>query len=106
MEKWITRAVAALVATGGLALFWVFGLFAAVPWREGRLLAMNAIELQVTGISLIAGLAVLWGTVHLFGLADRADSPRLFQAVRLGLALLAVAAIFTGAAWTEAHLAP
>jgi hypothetical protein len=27
MEKWITRAVAALCAAGSTALFWTFGIF-------------------------------------------------------------------------------
>ena len=46
MEKWITRGGAALCAAGSLALFWTFGVFLAAPWRAGRMLSLNSIEMQ------------------------------------------------------------
>jgi hypothetical protein len=83
MEKWITRSAAALVAAGSIALFWTFGVFVAVPWRESRMLSLNAVELQVLGIPLLAGLLVAWGALHLLAIADRADSPRLYHTLRV-----------------------
>ena len=61
MENWIIRFVAVLCAIGGTALLWILGVFLVVPWREGRLLALNLAELQMIGVSLIIGLAVIWG---------------------------------------------
>jgi hypothetical protein len=75
MEKWITRVVAALVACGSLALFWTFGVFLAVPWRESRMRSLNSVEWQVLGIPLLVGLAVTWGALHILALADRETRP-------------------------------
>jgi hypothetical protein len=58
------------------AMFWTFGVFLAVPWRESRMLALNAVELQVLGIPLIGGLLVAWGALHILALADRSRQPR------------------------------
>ena len=44
MENWITRIVATLCATGSSGFFWMLGVFVAVPWREGRMLALERIE--------------------------------------------------------------
>ena len=104
MEKWITRSVAALVAFGGLGLFWTFGVFAAVPWRENRLLAWSGTETQVLAVSLIAGLAVVWGAQHLLAIADANDHPRLFRGLRLTLLLACLLAVFRGGVWTMANL--
>jgi hypothetical protein len=101
MEKWITRSAAALVAAGSIALFWTFGVFVAVPWRESRMLSLNAVELQVLGIPLLAGLLVAWGAVHLLAIADRADRPRLYHTLRVGLLIAAVLAAQGGASWTD-----
>ena len=73
MEKWITRGGAALCAAGSLALFWTFGVFLAAPWRAGRMLSLNSIEMQVLGVSLFAALTVAWGALHILAIADRAD---------------------------------
>lgn len=125
MEKWITRGVAALCAAGSAALFWTFGMFLAVPLREGRLLALDRIELQVVGVPLLTGIAVGWGALHLLGLADRekgnAENPGnvdpensqasaaphkgrqlLYAAALLAMAL---AAAFGGMSWTQARIA-
>lgn len=105
MENWITRIVAALCAAGAAALFWTSGVFIAVPWREGRMLALNGTESQVIGIPLILGIAVVWGALHLFAISDRATNPRVYLAIRLVLLVLALAAMFGGKAWTEARIA-
>ncbi|MBL8397559.1 MAG: hypothetical protein JNL84_05350 [Candidatus Accumulibacter sp.] len=104
MEKWISRGVATLVALGGLGLFWTFGVFIAVPWRENRLLALSSTETQVVAVSLIAGLAVIWGAQHLLAIADAKDHPRLFQGLRIALLLACLLAVFKGSAWTMAKL--
>ena len=104
MEKWITRGAAALCAAGGIALFWSFGMFLAVPWREGRMLALNTIELQVVAIPLFAGLAVSWGALHILAMADRESHPRTYAASRAALVLAALAALFGGMAWTTARV--
>jgi hypothetical protein len=76
MEQWITRSVATLVALGALGLFWTFGMFSAVPVQQGRMFALSGVEMQLMGVSLLAGLATAWGALHLFSLADRESSPR------------------------------
>jgi hypothetical protein len=105
MENWITRAAAAICAAGSVALFWSFGMFLAVPWREGRMLALNAVEFQVVGIPLIVGLAVHWGALHILAISDREANPRFYAAVRAGLLLAAIAAVFGGISWTQARIA-
>jgi hypothetical protein len=105
MENWITRGVAAICAGGSTALFWTFGVFLAVPWREGRLLSLSAVELQVLGISLVAGLVVAWGALHILAIADQAHRPRLYQTLRVALLVAAVLAINGGMSWTTARVA-
>jgi hypothetical protein len=104
MESWITRIVALLCAAGSSALFWFFGVFIVVPWRDGRLLKLSLSELQVTGVSLLGALAVLWGALHLFALADRSTNPRIYATVRAGLIVLSIAALISGILWTQERL--
>lgn len=105
MENWITRIVASLCAAGSAALFWTFGVFVAVPWREARPLALNGTELQVIGIPLLIGLAVAWGALHIFAISDRHANPRVYLAIRLALLIVSLAAVMGGMAWTEARIA-
>ena len=105
MENGITRLVAAIVAAGSTALFWTFGMFLAVPWREGRLLSLNTVELQVIGIPLLVGLLVTWGALHIFAIADRDNNPKLFRAIRFVLFAANIAATIGGAAWSQARIA-
>lgn len=105
MEKWISRAVALLVALGGLALFWTFGVFVAVPWREDRLLALSSNEMQVLGVSLVAGIAVIWGAQHILALVDAQEHARLFKGLRVLLLIACLLAAINGSLWTTAHLA-
>lgn len=105
MENWITRLVAALVAAGSIALFWTFGMFLAVPWREGRMLSLNLVEVQVIGIPLLVGLLVIWGALHILAISDRETNPRLFGAIRVALFAAAIAATLGGAAWSQARIA-
>lgn len=104
MENWITRLVAALFALGSTALFWVFGVFVVVPWRAGRLLKLSAAELQVIGVSLLAGIAVAWAAMHLFALADRERNPRLYLAIRIIVVGISLAAVFGGVFWTQSRI--
>lgn len=105
MENWITRLVAALCAAGSCALFWTFGMFLAVPWREGRMLSLNIVEAQVIGGPLLVGLLVAWGTLHIAAIADREANPKTFATIRLALFIALVAAALGGAAWTQARIA-
>lgn len=102
MEKWITRSVAVLCAVGSTALFWTFGIFVAVPWRESRILSLNHVELQVIGIPLIAGVAVAWGAVHLLAVAEGSSS--VYRASRIVLVLASLLAICGGSAWSTARI--
>ncbi len=104
MESWITRIVALLCAAGSSALFWFFGVFIVVPWRDGRLLKLSLSELRVTGVSLLAGLAVMWGALHLLALADRSANPRAYAVARFGLIVLSIAALVSGILWTQERL--
>ncbi|MEI7611738.1 MAG: hypothetical protein WCK63_02450 [Betaproteobacteria bacterium] len=104
MESWITRTVAAICAAGSCGLLWFFGVFVSVPWRDGRLLSLNVTEMQVIGVSLLAGSAVTWGALHLFSLADRSDNPRVYATVRAGLIVLSIAAIISGIIWSQTHV--
>ena len=105
MERWITRGAPALCAAGSLALFWTFGMFVAVPWREGRMLALNSIELQVLGIPLLGGLAVSWGALHILAIADRARNPRIYFTLALALLVALLLAVSGGISWTTARIA-
>lgn len=95
MQDWIVRASAALCAGGSMALYWTFGFFLAVPWREGRLLSLNGVEWQVLIIPLVAGTAVAWGAIHLLAMVDRAR-PRVFSALCAAVLLLSLAAVYSG----------
>lgn len=105
MERWITRGAAALCAAGSLALFWTFGMFVAVPWREDRMLALNSVELQVLGIPLFGGLAVAWGALHILAMADRAGRPRIYFSLALALLVALLLAVAAGISWTTARIA-
>ncbi|MQY51105.1 hypothetical protein HCX48_06215 [Rhodocyclus tenuis] len=108
MDQWITRFVALLCAAGSAALFWSFGMFAAVPWRDGRLFAMTPVEWQVVGIPFLAAIAVGWGALHLFALAGDAPDEAAHRGRRLRLFLLiavAIAAAASGASWSLARVA-
>lgn len=104
METWITRAVAVICAIGSSGMFWFFGVFVFVPWREGRLLSLTLSELQVVGVSLLAGSAVLWGALHLFALADRSSKPNLYAMIRAVLIALSLAAVSSGIFWAQSHI--
>ncbi len=105
MENGIIRLVAAIVAAGSTALFWSFGMFLAVPWREGRMLSLNLVEMQVIGVPLLVGLLVAWGALHIVAIADRANNPKVYRAIRLALFAASIAAAIGGAAWTQARIA-
>ncbi|MBI4741459.1 MAG: hypothetical protein HY777_07945 [Betaproteobacteria bacterium] len=104
MENWITRLVAAICAAGSIALFWTFGMFLAVPWREGRMLSLDTIELQVVAVPLLVGLAVTWGTLHILAISDRETNPRVYAALRTLLVIASIAATFSGMSWSQARL--
>lgn len=105
MENWITRGVAAICAGGSTALFWTFGVFLAVPWREGRMLSLNKVELQVVGVPLLAGLAVAWGALHIVAIVDRSSRPRLYRVFCGGMLIASLLAAYGGMAWTAARIA-
>ena len=104
MEKWITRGAATVCAAGSTALFWTFGIFLAVPWREGRMLSLSTVELQVLGIALIAGLSVAWGALHILAIADRSANPRLYHSLRLALLIVLPSAVYGGLSWAAARI--
>jgi len=103
MEKWITRSVAVLCAGGSTALFWIFGVFLAVPWRENRLLSPTPAELQLLGASVLIGLAVAWGALHILALVDGTSSPWRYRASGMLLLALSLGAVYGGMAWTSAR---
>jgi len=105
VENWITRIVATLCAAGSAALFWTLGVFVAVPWREGRMLALNWIELQVIGVPLLLGLAVAWGALHIFSISDRGVNPKTYATIRVMLVAASIAAMIGGISWTQARIA-
>lgn len=105
MENWITRIVASLCAAGSTALFWTLGVFIVVPWRAGRMLALDKAELQVIGVPLVLGIATAWGALHIFALADREANPRLYAVIRLALLAATIAAFIGGISWTQARIA-
>ena len=100
MERWITRIVALLCSSGTAGLFWTFGVFVVVPWRNGRMLALNAAEFQVLGVSLLLGLATAWGALHIFALADRTSRPKYYAMTRIVLIIAWLAALIGGIYWT------
>jgi len=105
MENWLIRIVAGLCAAGSSALFWTLGVFIALPWREGRLLALSAVELQLIVVPLLLGSAVSWGALHIVAIADRQPRPRLYAATCALLLIANLAALFAGCAWTQARFA-
>ena len=105
MENWITRFVALLCAMGSTGLFWTLGVFATVPWQQGRMLSLNRNELQVIVVPLIMGIAVGWGALHLFALADREANPRVYQTIRVLLLLASLATVVGGSLWSQARMA-
>ena len=102
VENWITRVVAAFCILGSTGLFWTFGVFVAMPWRQGRLLQLSGSELQIIGIALLIGSAVAWGGLHIVAISDRAENPRIYAAIRILLVMVSLAAVFSGMAWTQA----
>lgn len=105
MDNWFIRIAAALCTAGSTALFWTFGVFIAVPWREGRLLSLARNELQVVGIPLVIGFAVAWGALHIFAISDRDANPKIYATIRWAVILIAIAAVIGGKAWTDARIA-
>lgn len=103
MENWIIRIVASFCAAGSCALFWTLGAVVGVPWREGRMLALNAAEMQAIGAPLLLGLIVAWGALHVLAIADRALHPRFYAAACALLLFASLAAASAGLAWTQAH---
>jgi hypothetical protein len=100
MESWIIRIVALFCAAGSAGLLWTFGVFIVVPWRDGRMLALNAAELQAMGVSLLLGLVTAWGALHIFALADRAARPKSYAMIRIVLIIAWLAACIGGILWT------
>ena len=103
MENWITRIVATLCAAGSMALFWTLGVFIAVPWREGRMLALYGIELQLIGVPLVVGSAVAWGALHIYSIADREVNPKTYATIRITLIVALIAAAIVGISWSQAR---
>ena len=105
MESWLTRIVGLFCALGSTGLFWTFGVFVAVPWKDSRMLDLDRSELQVLGVSLLIGLAVAWGALHIFALADRQGRPRTYALIRALLIIASFGAALAGMAWTQARIA-
>lgn len=103
MENSIIRITASLCAAGSSALFWTLGAFVAVPWRQGRMLALNAAELQLLVAPLLLGLVVAWGALHILAIADRQLHPRFYAAACALLLIASLAAASAGLAWTQAR---
>ena len=104
MENAITRIVAALCAAGAFGLLWMFGVFVAAPWQQGRIQGLNAAELQMICVPLLVGIAAAWGALHIFAIADRKERPRLYQTIRALLVIATIAAVLGGSSWTLARL--
>ena len=104
MENWITRIVAALCAAGAIGLLWMFGVFVAAPWQQGRMHALNGAELQIIIVPLLIGVAAVWGALHIFAIADSQERPRTYKTIRVMLVIVAIAAVSGGIAWTLARI--
>lgn len=104
MEKGIIRFVALLCAIGGLGLAWALGVFATIPVREGRLLAMKGVEMQVLAVTLVACLLVAWGSLHLLSLADKVENPRTYRGARVVYGIALCIAVAVGATWSMTHV--
>lgn len=105
MENWISRIVGTFCALGSIGLFWTLGVFIVVPWRDGRMLALERGEMQVIGVALILGIATLWGASRIFAAADQKENPRLYTAILILLIVAAVATMVSGISWTLAQRA-
>ncbi len=101
VETWITRFVASLCGLGGLGLLWTFGVFVAVLWHEGCLLDLNRSEWQAIGVPLLLGIAVAWGALYLFGIADREKNPRIYKTTRAIFLIACVVAAISGIVWAN-----
>lgn len=104
MERWIIRSVALLCALGGLGLAWAFGIFVAIPLRDGRLFTMSVTEIQLAAVSLTACLAVAWGALHLLAIADKEAAPHAYRLLRAGYGVALFAACGVGATWSVARV--
>ena len=104
MDNWLTRIAAALCAAGAIGLLWMFGVFVAIPWQQGRMLALNNAELQLIIVPLLVGVAAAWGALHLLAIADRHDRRVLYQTLRALLIVAAIGAVLGGSAWTLARI--
>lgn len=104
MENWLTRIVAALCAAGAIGLLWMFGVFVAIPWQQGRMLEISGAELQLIVVPLTVGVAAAWGALHIVAIADRRERPRLYRTLRALLIVAAIAAVLGGGAWTLARI--
>jgi hypothetical protein len=100
MENGLTRIVAALCAAGAIGLLWMFGVFVATPWQQGRMLALSGAELQLIIVPLAVGVAAAWGALHILAIADRHERPGLYQTLRALLIVAAIAAVLGGRSWT------
>lgn len=105
VEIWMTRIVGLLCALGSFGLFWTFGVFVVVPWRTGRMLALNPSEIQVIGVSLILGTATLWGASRIFAAVDQKANPLTYMATRVLLVIAAIASAAGGISWTLSRIA-
>lgn len=105
MENAITRIVAALCAAGAIGLLWMFGVFVAAPWQQGRILALNGAELQLIIVPLSIGVVAAWGALHLLAIADCCERPGLYRTLRALLVIAAIAAVLGGSSWTLARIA-
>jgi hypothetical protein len=65
------------------------------------MLSLNAVELQVLGIPLIAGLAVAWGALHILAIADRRQPPPVPLPLRGALLIASLLATYGGMSWTD-----
>ena len=105
MENGITRFVALLIAMGSTGLFWTLGVFVTVPWQQGRMLALDRNEIQVIVVPLLMGIAVGWGALHLFALADQEANPRSYKVIRVLLVIASLSAVIGGSLWSQARIA-
>ena len=98
-ETWIIRCMAFCCACGSAGLLWTFGVFIVVPWRAGRLLALNGSEIQVLGASLLFGLLTGWAALHLLALGEKEASPDSYRRYRGLLIAALLAAAVSGMLW-------
>ena len=104
MENWISRIVGIFCALGSIGLFWTLGVFIVVPWRAGRMLALERGEVKVIGVALGLGIATLWGASRILAAADQKANPRLYTATRILLAIAAAVALRNGLSGSQARL--